>query len=95
MALVLTLREGEDFYIGNDQVVLEKIHSETEFSLRRARDDAVIRITEGRSAQLFRGVFVSAGARGQLGLSRIAIEAPRSVMILRGDLYRQPPDRKP
>jgi hypothetical protein len=89
MPLVLTLNEGEDFYIRDDRVVLEKIHSQTEFSLRRGRDNALIRIQEGRSVELFRGVFVTAGARGQLGLSRIAIEAPRSLPILRGDLYRQ------
>ena len=91
MPLVLTLNEGEDFYIRDDRVVLEKIHSPTEFSLRRGRDNALIRIQEGRSVELFRGVFVTAGARGQLGLSRIAIEAPRSVLILRGDVYRRQP----
>jgi hypothetical protein len=89
MPLVLTLSEGEDFYIRDDRVVLEKIHSQTEFSVRRDRDNALIRIREGRPVELFRGVFVSAGARGQLGLSRIAFEAPRSVVIMRGDVYRR------
>ena len=88
MPLVLTLNEGEDFYIRDDRVVLEKIHSQTEFSLRRGRDNALIRIREGQPVALFRGVFVAAGARGQVGLSRIAIEAPRSLPILRGELYR-------
>ena len=47
MPLVLTLNEGEDFYIRDDRVVLEKIHSPTEFSLRRGRDNALIRIPGG------------------------------------------------
>jgi hypothetical protein len=95
MPLVLTLSEGEDFYVRDNRVILEKIHSPTEFSLRRDRDNALIQIREGKPVELFRGVFVSAGARGQNDLSRIAIEAPRSVLILRGEVYRrQPPLQK-
>src|SRR5690242_14688161 len=52
MALVLTLRKGEDFFIRNDQITVEEIHSETEFSLRRARDNALFRIREGQSLEL-------------------------------------------
>ena len=49
MPLVLTLNEGEDFYIRDDRVVLEKIHSQTEFSLRRSRDNALIQNPGGAS----------------------------------------------
>lgn len=90
MTLVLTLRQGEDFFVQDDRVVLEQIHSETEFSLRRDSDGALIRLRGGPSVELFPGVLVSVAARGQLGLSRIAFEAPRSLRILRGDLYRRP-----
>lgn len=89
MALVLTLREGEDFYIQNERIIVEDIQSPSEFRLRRVRDGKVLRVVEGVSTPLFTNVRVSVGARGQLGLARVALEAPRSVVILRGDNYRR------
>ena len=93
MALVLTLRQGDDFYVRDDRVVLEEICSDVECSLRRSSDNMLIRLRAGLSVELFPDVFVSVAARGQLGLSRISFAAPRSVPILRGDLYRNPSAR--
>jgi hypothetical protein len=89
MALVLMLREGEDFFIGGQRVVLEKIDSQSAFVLYRDADGKRFSIQEGRATELFKGVMVSAGARGQLGLARVSIEAPRSIMIVRGEVTRR------
>jgi hypothetical protein len=89
VALVLMLREGEDFYVARHRVVLQKIASSNAFTLLRETDKAVISVTEGKSVELFKNVFASVGARGQLGLARVAIEAPRKITILRGDVYRR------
>jgi sRNA-binding carbon storage regulator CsrA len=89
MTLVLTRRLGEDFYVGDDQVILEEIHSQTEISLRRTRDASLIRLRQGEWFEISPGVSASVAARGQLGLARIAFEGSESVPIWRGDLYRQ------
>jgi sRNA-binding carbon storage regulator CsrA len=89
VALVVMLREGEDFYVARHRVVLQKIDSLKAFTLQRDTDKAVVTVTEGKSVELFKNVFVSVGARGQLGLARVAIEAPRNITILRGDVYRR------
>jgi sRNA-binding carbon storage regulator CsrA len=94
MALVLTLKVGEDFFVNHDQVLVQEIVSPTEFTLRRTRDGASIPVREGRAVEVFRGVFISVGARGQNDLARVAIEAPRNVMLLRGDNYRRGPPPK-
>ena len=89
--MVLTMTEGEDFYIRDEQFFLSRIVSTKDFILTRARDRNQIRVTEGRAMELAENVRVSVGARGQLGLARVAIEAPRSVIILRGANYRKAP----
>lgn len=93
MALVLTMREGEDFFVCHEQFVLSQIVSDRDFILTRVRDQSTIRVTEGRSLELKPNVRVSVGARGQLGLARIALEAPRTISILRGSNYRKAPPR--
>lgn len=94
MALVFQLIKGEDFYINHEQVVVQEIVSPAEFVLLRARDGAVIRVREGRSVEIFKGVFISVGARGQPDAARVSIEAPRNVLLLRGENYRKPGPKK-
>ena len=97
MALVFQLTEGEDFYINHDQVVVRNIVSPIEFVLLRTRDGAVIRVREGKAVEIFEGVFVSVGARsrGQADAARVSIEAPRTVLLLRGENYRRSPPAIP
>jgi len=95
MALVFQLTEGEDFYINHDQVVVRNIVSPIEFVLLRTRDGAVIRVREGKAVEIFEGVFVSVGARGQADAVRVSIEAPRTVLLLRGENYRRSPPAIP
>jgi hypothetical protein len=95
MALVFQLTEGEDFYINHDQVVVRNIVSPLEFVLLRTRDGAVIRVREGKAVEIFKGVFVSVGARGQADAARVSIEAPRTVLLLRGENYRRSPPAIP
>jgi hypothetical protein len=93
MALVFQLTQGEDFYINHEQVVVQEIVSPNEFVLHRVRDGAGIRVREGRSVEIFKGVFVSVGARGQSDAARVSIEAPRTVLLLRGENYRRSPPK--
>jgi len=90
VALVLTLRQGEDFFIANERMVLESITSDSEFFVRRTKDGARFRVVDTHSTEVFQGVALSSGVgwRSQLQ-ARIAIEAPINVRVLRGDKYRK------
>ena len=94
MALVRTLPEGEDFYIRDNRVVVETIVSDNEF-IRCARKTTLkSKYRKAKPSSCSKEVFASVGARG-LGWPRpIVIEAPRSMMILRGDNYRKGPPPK-
>jgi hypothetical protein len=99
MALVLMLRPGDDFAVYTltrdrrpykpQWITLQSIESENAFTLRRQTDDAVISVAEGRSVELFRKLRVSVGSRGQLGLARVAIEAPPHIKADRRELFER------
>jgi len=89
MALVLQLVPGEDFYVGGERYVLKEIVSDTAFTIERARDGKRFHILDDKAILIEADVYASAGTRGQATSARLCIEAPRSVRILRGELYRQ------
>ncbi|HEX5313989.1 MAG TPA: hypothetical protein VFX38_03650 [Gammaproteobacteria bacterium] len=65
------------------------ILSPTAFILQRERDGKVFRLVDGSPQNLAPLVEASVGSRGQHSLARISIEAPRSIEILSGELYRE------
>ncbi|HVC63634.1 MAG TPA: hypothetical protein VND19_25115 [Acetobacteraceae bacterium] len=88
MALVLERTEGQDFYIRDERYVVTKIISPKQFTVRRDRDGTTFDMVDGQSYELAPDATGSVGSRGQQTLARISIEAPRSVAVLRGELYR-------
>ncbi|WP_113152749.1 hypothetical protein [Nitratireductor sp. OM-1] len=92
MPLVLSLREGDDFYVSEQQFSVDRIYDETSFDL--VRGDAAgevsepIAVTELQAVEIMPDVFVSAGNLFQKGIIRAVIDAPRDMLILRGDKYR-------
>lgn len=87
MALVLTLREGHDFYVGHNRVVVQKPISAMEFPLL-LHDGSQVMVNGDGWTEIEKGVRVQAGIpRDLLGsIVRLIIDAP-GVKILRGDLY--------
>lgn len=88
MSLVLSMREGDDFYVANVRFVLREVHAETRFDLYLPSTKQLFKISEKEAINVLPDVFISAGDRGQSGIARVAIDAPRSILILRGDSYR-------
>jgi hypothetical protein len=88
MALVLSLKKGQDFYVGEEQFVLEKIHSDTRFRIRHAATRKHFEISDEDAAEILSDVYVSAGDRPASNMARIAIAAPDDVLILRGEKKR-------
>jgi hypothetical protein len=88
MPLILSLREGQDFYVDEEQIVVGRVYALTRFDLYVPRTGARHLITEQESIEVLPEVFVSAGDRPQRGIARVAIEAPHAIILLRGDKYR-------
>jgi len=88
MTLALSLRPGQDFYVGDEQFVIESLKGRHTFEVRAVTTGKVHLITEERAIEVLADVFLSSGGQAKAGLARIAIEAPPEVLILRGNRYR-------
>lgn len=89
MPLVLSLKEGDDFWVNGQQVVIDQIENGSKFAVRVDGSDRPKEITDAKAREVFPDVFVSAGGFYKYGMVRVVIEAPRSIEILRGDRYRK------
>ena len=88
MPLVLSMRERQDFFIGDERFVIDHVYSETHFRVRNVKSGKVFDITDTMSTEVMTGVTLFAGDREQAMLCRVAIDAPRDVIVLRGERYR-------
>ena len=82
MPLSLALKEGDEFSVGPHFFSLVKIYSERHARLR-IPGGKVVDIDDEHAGELAPRVFVMLGTRGQRGMARIAVEAPREMKIRR------------
>ena len=72
---------------------MTELFDDTSFVLTRCGEppdrDRKFSITEKQSVEVADDVFVAAGDLYQQGIIRAVIDAPRNVLILRGDKYRE------
>ena len=95
MALVLTLRAGEDFFVDHDQFTLARIVDDAHIQLVREKDQAVFEVSTDEKTEVDEDVLVQLGDRITTKAARIAIDAPRSKILLTGVKYRiSPPPPK-
>jgi hypothetical protein len=90
MALVLSVRPGEDFFVGKEHVTRTKLISDMEFELTVESSGRVYTITGQQATPLreIEDVYISAGDRPQFGIARVVLDAPRSIPIMRGEVVR-------
>lgn len=86
MPLILTLKQGEGFTVGDKTVIVDKILSETQFILRVAGGE-VVAVDDMKMTKIAPGVRVMSGTRGQNTLARVCIEAPLDMKIHRRQGY--------
>ena len=91
MALVLTLKQGEDFYVDRDQYFLREIVSEGTVRIARARDGAAFDVDDRQKTQVDDGVFLQIGDHMTSKACRLMIQAPRQLLIVTGAKKRNPP----
>lgn len=87
MALILSMREGEDFFVEDCRVVVSSIENERHFVV--VSGGQAHHVTDDKMVEVLPDVLISVGARAQSGLARLVIEAPRDKLILRGENYRK------
>ncbi len=91
MALVLTLKQGEDFYVDKDQYFLREIVSAGQVRVARARDGAAFDVDDQKRTQVDAGVFLQIGDHMTSKACRLMIQAPRQMLIVTGAKKRNPP----
>lgn len=89
MALVLSLGEAEDFFVANERFVIEQINDDASFLLIREEGGASFEISARAAIEILPDVMASSGGFLSSGVIRIALDAPRRICILRGELYRR------
>jgi hypothetical protein len=90
MALVLSLKPKEDFYVGDQRFIVTKLYNRTSFTLVH-EGGKQYEITEYEATEVLPDVWVSSGDVYDLGTVRVVIEAPREILILRGEKVREKP----
>ena len=90
MALVLTLKTGQDFYVADTQVFVGRVVHERHFYLEVPSSKSSYEVTDQEAVEMREvpDVFFSAGDRSAPNLVRVAIDAPQEIAIMRGDKRR-------
>ena len=88
MALNISVAEGGRVYIGDRLIRVTEIRSLTRATIV---DDTGMHhdLFDNRSTEVYPGVFVSIGRKQHVGQCSLTFEAPKSVVILREELYRR------
>lgn len=87
MALTLTLREGHDFFIGDQRCVIDSVRTPLDFKVI-VDGGGQHRVTDGYWTEVTNAKLQAGIPRKQDGkIVRIMIDAP-GLKVLRGDLYR-------
>jgi len=88
MPLVLSLREHQDFFVGDLRFEVIKIYHPMKFDVQDMQKGLIYDISSKHSTEICPDVFVSAGNHPQSSTVRVAIDAPSSIALVRGDKRR-------
>jgi hypothetical protein len=91
MPLVISLRADQDFYVGDEQLLIGEIHSPRSFQVIHAASGKVFEIDDSRAVEVLPDVLLSSGDQALSNTARVVIDAPRNLLVVRGDAYRNPP----
>lgn len=90
MALILSLRPGQDFYVGDERVLVGEVLGNSRLKITLPRTGRQYEINDEEAVELRErpDVFLSVGDRASPGMAKISIDAPRSIPITRGHVWR-------
>lgn len=84
--LSLGLATLSNFYVAGEKFCVSKIHDSLSFRITD-NDGVDYEISDKKSVKIMDNVYVSAGLNGTKKLARLAIEAPKSIEIMRPKVY--------
>lgn len=89
------MREGDDFFLNDDRVVMSHLVNGQQFSLMvyrggRELDGIAFHVRTDRWTALNAGVHVQAGDSQSVNsrIAKVRIDAPKDVVVMRGAKYR-------
>lgn len=88
MALIITVKQGGDFFLNREKYVVDKILSPHAFVVR-GEEDVYYHISADRAMEVDKEVYISAGTNQHWKSVKLVIAAPMSIKILRGDNFRK------
>ena len=90
MALVLGMQEGRSFYLNHIRVQVEKISTPTRATLL-IYGPVIKKVTIGPNhrTEIEPGIYAQIGTDSTIEQVKVALEAPRSIKILRDNLYER------
>jgi len=87
VALVLSIKQGQYFYIGDTRYSVENLQPRG-FTLRQHEGkDITFEITCDQMVEIAPQIYIRAGLATHKGEASIDIQAPKDIPILRGDKY--------
>src|SRR5690606_22122797 len=86
MALSFTLRLAEGFYVGDNRWYVEAIEQQSVVLV--GPNARRVEVSDQEAVELEPNVFVSEGFPLEFGC-RLVLDAPRSILILRDELYER------
>lgn len=91
MALVIGVREGGTFRVGDVRCTVEELRDEQHFKIKVHEEffTKVYEVTSMSQVEIMPKVFVSAGKDKWPGMASLSIEAPKHITILRERLYEK------
>jgi sRNA-binding carbon storage regulator CsrA len=88
MALVLSLKQGDAFYINTLRLEIGQVDSAELFMLHMAGKKEPLAITDREAIEVVPDVHIASGGFHNSGLIRVTVDAPREIEILREEKYR-------
>lgn len=89
MPLIIGIELGEDFFVGDERFELTEIKLPNEMVVKRSRDGQQFDISDEEAKEIAPEVYMSSGKPLAARRARCALDAPRSIRIMRGVHYRE------
>lgn len=87
MGLLITLQEGDDFYIDDREFEVALVIHDRCYVLREVETGDLFEVTDDRATEVLKDVHISAATRPREAV--LNIQAPRKISIVRGKAKRR------